>query len=136
MADVARIRISFRAMLCYVLPAGALTGAIGAYPTWVAGGARALWAELSAGAIVLGVMTGSAVVIVRSAARGPGKVAMAFLTASLIRVVACLGLAGGAWAVFHLPPLTLCLWLIVFYLVVLAAEVVWLARALRRGMAA
>jgi hypothetical protein len=131
--EVKPSRIRLASMLGHTLPVGLVAAAAGAYPTWQWAGVEGLWAELSAGVIVLVAMLGSAVVVVRAAAGGPARAALAFTAAGLARAIVCIGLAGGAWAVLHLPLAALGIWLVAFYLVMLAGEVVWLARALRKA---
>ena len=126
------MRISFGALLGWVLPAGALVGAAGAYPTWCLGGRGALEAMLWAGGIVFGVVLLSAVAVIGSAPAGAGRATLAFVAAGLGRLV--LAPALGAWVVweFRVPPGAMFVWLATFYVVLLMAESAWLSRALRR----
>jgi hypothetical protein len=135
MADPVQVRLSYYGLLIHVLPAGLVAGALGAYPTWAWGGGRALIAELAAWAVTAVVMVVSGAAVVRAACKGPLRAALAFAMAGLVRAAACLVLAGAIWIVWRPPPLPISIWLLVFYFVMLAAEVVWLARALRRAAA-
>jgi hypothetical protein len=126
------MQISLGALLGWVLPAGVLVGAAGAYPTWCLGGRRAVEAMLWAGGIVFGIVLLSALAVVGSAPAGAGRATLAFVAAGLGRLI--LAPALGAWVVweFRVPPGAMFVWLAAFYVVLLMAESAWLSRALRR----
>jgi hypothetical protein len=126
------MRIRFSGLVGWVLGAAVLLGGAGAWPTWKLGGEPALEAELTAAACVLVVMLASGAAVVRTARRGPGPAAYAFLVGGLVRAVASVVLAAAAWALRPVPPLTLMLWVAGFYGATLAGEVLWLTRALQK----
>ena len=127
------MRLSLVSLLAWTVLA---VGAAGIYPTWrFAGGMSGLGAEAAAAGIVVTAMVASAVLIVRQAAGGPAKAAIAFLLTAALRVGICLvlGLAAG----LLLPPLSrpaMILWLGAFYLVLLAGESVWLTMAIWKSL--
>jgi hypothetical protein len=127
-----RMEISFAAMLAWVVPFGLAAGLIGAAPTYLAGGADALRAELAAGAIVMAAVALSGMIVTASAWSGPAKASMAFLASGLLRlgVSVALGLLVQRW--LGVPAAALFVWLGVFYLAMFLAESLWLTRALRR----
>jgi hypothetical protein len=126
------MQISLGALLGWVLPAGALVGAAGAYPTWCLGGRGDVEAMLWAGGIVVSIVLLSALAVIGSAPAGPGRATLVFVAGGLGRLV--LAPALGAWVVweFRVPPGAMFVWLAVFYVVMLMAEGAWLSRALRR----
>lgn len=128
-----RMRISFVALFAWLIPAGLLVGGLGAYPTWRLAGAAGLLAELAAGGVVLAVMAASARFICHAASRGPRRAAQSFMAGFLVRIALCTALtaAVGQWHA-DLPQQTLFVWAGLFYLVMVLAEAIWLARALQR----
>lgn len=125
------MRLSLRWALIWTLPAMALAGVVGGYITWRVAGPRALQAEIAAAVINLVVMLGNAVGMVAYARRkSPGKAALAFLAAGMIRAAACIGLILAAWKLADLPLMPLAVWAASFYLLALAGETAWMTRAL------
>ncbi len=127
-----RMQISLRAMLVFVLPTAILLWALGAWPAWHWAGDDGLVAHTAAGGIVLGVMVASGALVRLFASMGPDKAAFAFIAASFVRILACLGITIGAWAVFDMPTAVLCLSVPTFYFALLIAEGIWLSKALNR----
>lgn len=126
------MRISFAAMFGWVVPAGLLAGGLGVYPTWKLAGLPGLIAEGAAGSVVLLTMIGSGALIVWCASGGPARAAYVFIACSLVRMAVCMVLAAAAWALLDLRPKVMFVWLAIFYFVMLLAEGIWLAQALRR----
>jgi len=126
------MKISWVGMCGWVLSAGVLAGAIGAWPTHRIAGAAGLRSLLTVGCVVVLAALLSGAVIRRHAARGPGRAAFAFILVSLPKAVVCLGATLGAKALFALPVRPVLAWLVIFYFVTLAAECAWLARALQK----
>ena len=126
------MHLSLRSGLVWTLPAMILAGVAGGYFTWQTSGLPGLRAELAAGAINLAIMLGNAAGMVAYARRNtPGKAALAFLAAGMIRAAACLGLILAIWKFTALPVTPLAVWAAVFYLLGLAGETAWMTRALR-----
>ncbi|MFA6134938.1 MAG: hypothetical protein WC869_13060 [Phycisphaerae bacterium] len=105
-------------------------GLIGAYPTWKYAGAEGLFAQAVSGLIVLAAMIASVILVMRQIQAGPAKGAMAAAFGGMLRAVAVLGLWAAAWQVLKLPPITSIMWLAAFYFPLLAAESMWMSRAL------
>jgi len=126
------MRIGLAGLLGWVVPAGVLVGALGAYPTWALGGGQGLRAQLAAGAIVVGVMCAGGAFVARAARRGPRAAAFGFVRTGLIMAAGSLVMAAASSAAMKLPLAGTLLWTGVFYFAMLIAKSVWLARALRR----
>jgi len=131
MLDNRPMSISLLGSVKYIVPAGLAAAAIGAYPTWLLAGNEGLRAKAVAGLIVMGVMLVSAAAIVRAARGGAVRAVYAFLISGLARLLGSVALAAGAWAVLSLSPMSLVIWVGIFYLAMLSAEGVWLAQAMR-----
>jgi len=127
-----RMHISLRAMLCFVLPTTIVLWALGAWPAWQWAGRDGLVAHTAAGGVVLGVMIASAAVVRRFAAMGPDKAAFAFVGTSFVRILFCMGITLGLWALFEMPTAVLCLSVSAFYFTLILAEGFWLSHALNR----
>ena len=78
------------------------------------------------------VMVASAAAVRLFADRGPAKAAFAFMAASVVRIMLCLGITMGVWAVFDLSLGVLCVSTPSFYFATLIAEGLWLGHALNR----
>ncbi len=128
-----RMEISLPAMLGFVLPVTIVLWALGSWPAWRWAGADGLAAHTAAGCIVLGVMVASAALVRLFAAMGPGKAAFAFVAASLVRIMSCVGITIAVWALFDMPAGVLCLSMPTFYFALLLAEGIWLSKALNRN---
>jgi hypothetical protein len=126
------MRMSFKALLGWLVAAGLAVALAGAWPTWHAAGWDGLWGLLLAAGIVLAATVFSASLVSYSAIGGPQKAALAFVGAGLGRMV--VGLALGAAAAWKYRPSAAAIltWLAVFYAAMLPAECAWLLRALRR----
>jgi hypothetical protein len=124
--------LSFRALLTYILPAALLVAVAGAYPAWRHGEATGVACELIAGVIVLAVMLGGGEMILRTARRdGLARASLMHVAFGVARPLACLALAAGAYLGLDLPPKPLAVWLVIFYVVMFAAELTWMLRAVR-----
>jgi len=126
------MHISLRTMFCCVVPVAAALWCAGAWPIWRWAGRGGLLAHTLACGVVLGVMFASAAVVKVFAGIGPGKAAFAFVAASLVRIVLCVGVTIALWAALGLPTGVLCVSVPAFYLATLLAEGFWLTRALNR----
>ena len=129
--SAAPMRISFAALLGWIVPIGLAAGLAGAWPTWKLAGTDGLLAEAWAAAIVLAALLGSAAIVVGFAVGGPRKATFAFLIASLLRLA--FSAAAGLAVAIELPvPATVFFsWLGLFYVVMFAGEATWMSRALR-----
>ena len=132
MKQSSAVEIRFSALLGWVIPLSAAVGGFGAYPTWMVAGVIGLWAQAASGACVLVVMVFNGWVTVRVAALGPAKVAVAFSASSFVRLLLCPLLVWIVSEVVGLPYDVMFIWLVIFYLTSLAAECVWVVKALRR----
>ena len=126
------LELKYSRLLGYLVLLTGAAGALGAWPTWRLAGAEGLRSQLAAGLILLVVHLAGGAVLVRRARFGPAAVTMAFMSLSLLRVLACAVLAVGAARVLGLDKKALLVWLMLFYLVTLAGEGLWLVRSLRR----
>ena len=132
MARTTKLRISFPALLGWVLPLGLLVGGVGIYPTLRIAGTSGLHAELAAGLVVLSVMLANGAWTVWTARKGPREVAFAFMLSGVVRVFVCLLVGVVVWQLVPLPLRCYAVWLGIFYLTMLLGEGVWMARALKR----
>jgi len=129
--------LSIASLLAWTVLPVLLVGVAGIYPTWrFAGGMSGLGAEATAAGIVVTAMVASAAVIVRQAAGGPAKAAIAFLLTAALRVGLCLVLGLAAGLLLPLSRPAMILWLGAFYLVLLAGESVWLTVAIWKSLKA
>jgi len=126
------MQISLLTMFGIVVPTAVALWAVGAWPAWRWAGTDGLIAHTAAGGIVLTVMVASAAAVRFFADMGPAKAAFAFMAAGMVRIMLCLGITLGAWAVFGLPVGVLCISTPLFYAATLLAEGLWLGRALNR----
>jgi hypothetical protein len=126
------MRISFAALIGWVVGVGVLVWGLGAYPTYRLAGGVGLEAESAAAVTVMVVMIVSAGVVRINADLGPARAAMAFLYSCAVRILACVGLTVGLWALLDLPIRILFVWTSIFYVSMLTVEGTWLARALGR----
>ena len=117
--------------LAWVVAAGLVVWACGAWPTWRFAGADALRAQAAAGAIVAVVMILSTVVMRICAPLGAVKIALAFILLGVARIALCLGLIVWVRASLGLPATALLLWAALFYAPMLLVEGVYLAHVLR-----
>ena len=132
MVEQVGMRISFPALLGWTMPLGLMGGGLGVWPTWAAQGWQGLRAGLVALIIVFCATMLSGAAVAWQASRGPGRAAMAFIVSGPVKMIASLVAAAAAWWVMELAPRALFTWTGIFYLVLLAGESVWLARALQR----
>jgi len=126
------MRIGLAGLLGWIIPAGVLVGAVGAYPTWAASGVRGLWAQLVAGVIVGGVMCAGGLFVMRAARRGARAAAFGFIVSGFVMAAGTPALAVTASRTMHLPMKPTVLWAGIFCFAMLIAQSIWLARALRR----
>lgn len=118
--------------LAWTAAATALTAVAGFWPTYAVAGKPGLLAMLAAGLIVLGVGSASISVVGAVASKGGGKLALGFILSGMVKVLACamLGLAAGL--LLPVPAGALSLWLCIFYVAVLAAQIAWVVKILRQ----
>jgi hypothetical protein len=128
--DLGPLEIHISGLLGWLLPMSVGLGAFGAWPTWLTHGQAGLWAELTAGVIVAGVMVVNGLLVVTAARAGKYSAAMTFSGSSLIRLIICAALLGAGWWVFGLELIPLIVWMALFYLLGLATECIWIVRAL------
>lgn len=126
------MKLSFWALLGWVLPVGLLAGGVGAAVTWWAAGPQGLTAEFLAGAVVLPVMIVSALIVVAVAAYGPAVTTLTFVSVGVVRLTAVMAVGLIVYRYCRPGMLVFWVWVAVFYLAVIAAEVAWLTRALKR----
>ncbi len=127
------LAVSLRRLLASVTIVMLAIAAIGAYPAWWLAQEPGLLAGTVSAATVLVVMVASAVVVAQAAQRSAMAATVAFLVAGAARMVLCGVVVVAAIATTDLPATALLIWLLAFYLATLAAEGVWLARAMRRA---
>ena len=116
----------------HAVTAVVIAALVGAGPALWAGGRDALAAALPAGAGVLVVMLATAAIVARAGKEGPAKVAVTFMSLSMVRMILSGAIVAGWGWLTGQDPLTLALWAVGFYLACLAGEVVWLVRTVRR----
>jgi len=121
------------ALAGWLAAAIALAVGIGVWPTWRLAGPDGLEAMALAGAATLVAFVAGLAVFVPRARRDPKGIGLSFLMTSPIRIAATAILVAAAWAAARPSPTVLLLWAVVFYLAMLAGEVLWLARLLRTG---
>lgn len=125
-----RLRLVDLLPLAFVLVGLAVLA--GWYPTRKAAGTPGLWAMGVAGGIVGAAMLLNAVAVVHFAQGGPRKAAYAFIMGGLVRVMIVAAVSAVAWKVYDVPIVPLLVWIGIFYILMLVAEMAWLARALKR----
>jgi len=126
------MEISYLALLGWTMPLGLVAFAVGIWPTWQAGGALAVWSQVTAGAVVLATVMGSGVIVCRMARRGPARAAVGFIFSCMGRILLAVALTLTAWRLLELHLMALAIWLVIFYLALLIGESIWLSRALRQ----
>ena len=124
------MRINLACLLGWLAFAGAATWCAGAYLTLKLGGREALTAQSTAGICVLLVMGFNAVGLKYLAPRGPKKVAFGFLYLAAVRMALCIVMTIAVRLATSLPATALFIWMLVFYVCLLTAESIYLARAL------
>jgi hypothetical protein len=133
MTQAQPIQIRFSEMILWVLPITLAVGALGAYLTWLCSGPSGLQAQMLALVLAWAIPAAGAVGVVRSGPHGAAKVALAYYTISIAKMMAFAGLAVAAWLLIDLPRKPMLLWLLVFALCTLLGESIWLIRSLRRN---
>ena len=110
---------------------GMAVGLVGAYPTWRMGGFNALTGEGVAGAIVMAAVTIAGLLVDRMSSKRPLPPATEFYVSRVFRMLSCaiLGLIAAYIAIGSVVAMLV--WLALFYMVVLVAEAISLARAWR-----
>ena len=126
------MEISYLALLGWTVPLAAILFAVGVWPTWRAGGLTAVWAQVTAKAVVLGTVLASGAIVCRMARRGPARAAVAFIFSCMGRILVAVVLMLTAWRLLELHLTALAVWLVIFYLALLIGESIWLSRALKR----
>lgn len=126
------MQIGFASLLGWVVPAALILGGLGVWPTWRIAGQPAVHAMLVAAGTVLGVILCGSVVIVRAARGGPGRAAFTFIAIGFVQGVALLVVKGLWLTATDLPVVPTLLWAVLFYVAMLVAQSLWLARGLRR----
>jgi hypothetical protein len=134
--------ISLVAMLGWPALCGAATWAIGAAVLWFVSRTGALAAQAYAFALALAVMAMSSLVVARVVARSQAKsggtsnlayvISQAFTIIRMANVIVLLVLGLGMWVWLSLPKYDFFLWLAGFYMMMLFAQTLWLARKLKR----
>jgi hypothetical protein len=127
-----RMKLSFWVLLGWVLPVGVLVGGVGVPLTWWLVGREGLVAEALAAVIVLPIMVASAAIVVGVASFGPALITAVFVSIGVMRLTAVMATALIVYRFCRIPTLAFWIWVVVFYLAMFAAEVAWLARALKR----
>ena len=100
----------------------------GWWPTLVLAGSAGVRGMLVAASISLFGLAAGLAILARRAQAGRGKLAMTFLMTAPVRMFVTLGGATLAWWIGRLDPAPLLVWVGIFYLLLLAAEVGWLFR--------
>ncbi len=124
------MNISIAALFGWVAAALVPVGGLGLAVSWAFAGPPTGDAALTAAAIVLPLMGVSAVLTVYAAGRGAAWAAFAFASVGIVRMVATFGLSALALWAGAVQTGLLIPWVMGLYFLVLAAECIWLARAL------
>lgn len=119
-----------RVACLWLLAAGWLAGAAGAWPMWSMFGREGLLAEGTALVIVFAWMTAAAAVVAWRGRHGPLAAAVAFIWAGLAGGVGALLTACAACLAAPLPAMPVMIWAGVFDSAMLLAAGFWLARQL------
>ncbi len=129
------VQISLVSVIGRILWTAAILALVGAYPTYRYTGRDGLAAMFVAGAIVVLVACLAAALLIRQARHGAVRLAVGFLFASTGKVLACVGLATASWYVWNpaLPFAPLFTWVVLFYVVNLISQCVWLVKVLRQN---
>lgn len=124
--------IRFARLLAYDAVLVGLVGGCGAYPTWYwSGWAGVLALPVAAGMLLAASLTGG-FFILAAATEGPARAAAAFMPAEGYRIgISIVLTAVAALAGVAITPLLV--WVMIFFLVTLYCEVVWLVKALRKA---
>ena len=130
------MRLTLASMLSVTVPTALVVGGAGAYPTWMLAGWQGLWAQAAAAAIVLAVLIASDLVVIHASGKDLSRAYYLFLMFKALRPLVCVGMAAGAWAVWHLPAKALATWILAFYLSTYAVEAVWMLKVRRGPLAA
>ncbi len=132
MSETAGVEIRFSTMLKWLMGLSVSAGLFGATGSYMAAGWDGIYAEIASWVAVTIVMVCNGLIIVRLGRYGPSRVVMGFAASSILRLVMSPLLVWCAWKLLDLPLSPLFAWLVVFYLASLAAECIWVVRALRR----
>jgi hypothetical protein len=127
-------------MLLWVLPPSLAVWAAGAWPMYRHGGA--VWLEAQTLAFVAGLAVmiarvGAIKIVVARAQRRKDRVniafvlSQAFMVAGMATVLVLLAVGVALQKAFSLPAAPFFLWMVGFYMIMLAAETWWLSRLLK-----
>jgi len=126
-------------MLLWVLPPSLAVWAVGAWPMYRHGEG---WLEaqtlaLAAGLVVMIARVGAIKIVVARAQGRNGRVnvafvlSQAFMFAGMVTVLALLAVGVAMQKLLSLPSAPFFLWIVGFYMIMLAAETWWLSRVLK-----
>ncbi len=130
MTDPRPIRLSFVALLGWLISFGLVAGGIGLYPAIHYFGTDGILAGIVSYLAVLAVMLASSGLVIHRASQGSVQAVMAFAVLSSVRVILCVGLLAGISMIVKLPPVAIIVCAAVLYLAMLAGECIWLIRGL------
>ncbi len=124
--------ISPAALIGWVSLSLGTVAAVGIWPTWRLLGPAGIQAAWLAGLIILPLMVLSAILTIYAAGKGAAWAAFAFAATGVVRMV--LSFLFGALVLWYqlAETLPLVAWMIGLYVAVLAAESIWLSRALNQ----
>lgn len=126
------MEISVGALIRWVLPLPGFLAIAGVYPTWLVAGAGGIYALICAFVIVIGIMILNGLLIAKAARKGQPNASMTFIASSWLRIFACPLLGVLVWWIFRISPVSLGVWMTIFYLITLGLEIVWMIRAMRK----
>ena len=127
-------------MLLWVLPPSLAVWAVGAWPMYRCGGAVWLEAQtlaMAAGLVVMIARVAAIKIVVARAQARKERVniafvlSQAFMFAGMVTVLALLAVGVAMQKLLSLPSAPFFLWIVGFYMIMLAAETWWLSRVLK-----
>lgn len=124
-------------MLLWVLPPSLAVWAAGAWPMYLHGWLEAQTVALAAGLVVMiGRVAAIKMVVARAQGRNPRVniafvLSQAFMFAGMVTVLVLLAIGVALQKLLSLPSAPFFLWIVGFYMIMLAAETWWLSRVLK-----
>lgn len=132
MIDPEPMRIRMVSLVGWALALVLVVGGLGGFPTWTWQGNAGLWSLCVAAAVGFGGALFGGRIICRAAQAGPTSAATAFLPSELYRLGFGVVVGAVAGVVAPVSLVALVIWLLIFHLIMMYSEVVWLVKALRR----
>ena len=126
------MKISLLTLFVWILALCAVVGVAGSYLLSMFTDKLGLKVQLLAALVVLPTMSASGAMTYLAAKKGPAWASFTFISSGMIRMIICCAISMALIFTQDIPKKELMIWVGVFYVAALAAEGIWLVRAIRK----